>query len=188
MSIELPHRLAAAAELKPVFRVVMAYDDFAAGKRAMDTCNFLVSQFEGEIELRSSMWKFDVLRSTKLSQIAADEAVEADVIIVANAKDGGLPEEVKEWVNGWVERKRGPAAALVALLDFTGDDARESNLAHAFLKGAATAAKIDFLSQEIRSASGTMRPVSSTAFPDWPLPPADPPAHRPSPEAWGIND
>jgi hypothetical protein len=116
----------AGSEPHPVFKVVMAYDDFAAGKRAMDTCNFLVFQLGGGIELRSSMWKFDVLRSAKLNQIAVHDAIEADVIIVANARNTGLPEEVKEWINGWVPHKQDQSAALVALLDFTGENTRES--------------------------------------------------------------
>ena len=176
------------AEPKSVFRVVIAYDDFAAGKRAMDTCNFLASQFAGEIELRSSMWKFDVLRSTKLSQIAVDDAIDADVIIVANRRDSGLPDEVKSWVNSWVPRKRDPAAALVALLDFTGTDTRESVLAQAFLEGAAATAKIDFLVQEIRTAGTGLPHLTGTSFREWPPAPIDPDANRPSPEAWGIND
>ena len=47
------------------------------------------------------MWKFDVLRGVKLNQIAVDDAIKADVIIVANSKNGGLPDEVKRWVEGW---------------------------------------------------------------------------------------
>jgi hypothetical protein len=188
--MKLPHGLAieGGVEPKPVFRVVIAYDDFAAGKRAMDTCNFLVSQFAGEIELKSSMWKFDVLRSTNLNQLAVDDAVEADVIIVANGRESGLPEEVKGWVNTWVPRKHDPAAALVALLDFTGDDTRESAMAHAFLEGAAATAKIDFLVQEIRSSGEYMPPLAGSSLRDWPPAPIDPAANRPSPEAWGIND
>lgn len=178
----------AGAKAKPVFRVVMAYDDFTAGKRAIDTCNFLVSRIGGSIELRSSMWKFDVLRSVKLNQIAVDDAIEADVIIVANARESGLPEEVKEWVNRWVTRKGGQAAALVALLDFTGEDTRESTRAYDFLKDAASLAKIDFLPQEIRSSKSRMPYTSKTAFLHRSSPGKDPLVGRPSPEAWGIND
>lgn len=185
-----PQGIAASAGAGPksVFRVVMVYDDFAAGKRAMDACNFLVSRLGGGIEVRSSMWKFDVLRSAKLNQMAVDDAIEADVIIVANARNSGLPEEVKEWVNGWVPRKRGQAAALAALLDFTGENPRDSTLAYALLKGAAATAKIDFLPQEILSAGSKWPPVLGTTFPLGSGPATDQAMGRPSPEAWGIND
>jgi hypothetical protein len=183
-----PRVLSAAPEPGTVFRVVMAYADFVSGKRAMDTCNFLVRQMGGGVELRSSMWKFDVLRSAKLSQIAVDDAVDADVIIVANARNTGLPEEVREWIKGWVLRKRNHAAALVALLDFTNDGAPESAQTLAFLKGAAAAAKIDFLPQEIRFLPGRMPFAPESPLSDWSGPPADPSIGRRSPEAWGIND
>jgi hypothetical protein len=181
--------MAAGARAKPVFRVVMAYEDFTAGKRAIDTCNFLVSRIGKAIELRSSMWKFDVLRSLKLNQMAVDDAVEADVIIVANGRNAGLPEEVKRWVDAWAARKEGQSAALVALLDFTGEQTHESSLAYTFLKSAAGAARIDFLPQEIRSLKRRLPAVPAPSA----LPPRlgagkDPFVGRPSPEAWGIND
>ena len=178
----------AGVRSKEAFRVVMAYDDFAAGKRAIDTCNFLVSRLGDGIELRSSMWKFDVLRSVKLHQIAVDDAIEADVIIVANARNVGLPEEVKQWIHAWAPRKAGQAAALVALLDFTGTNTQESTLAHAFLKEAAATAKIDFLPHAIRSTRSRLPRVAVNPAPYRPGPTVDPLQGRPPPEAWGIND
>jgi hypothetical protein len=167
----------------------MAYDDFASGKRAMDACHLMVSQLRGGAELRSSMWKFDVLRSDKLNQIAVEDAIDADVIIVANARNTGLPDAVKTWINGWVPRKRGQSAALVALLDFSEDEAQLAGRARALLKEAAAAARIDFLPQETRLHAGPP--------PNFPDPPeAEPPRAAPSShaqrtpmlEGWGIND
>ena len=190
MTMRLPRGLTMGVNKghKGIFRVVMAYDDFNSGKRAMDACQFLGFQLGGTIELRSSMWKFDILRNDRLNEMAVEDAIEADVIIVANARDAGLPAEVAKWIEGWVPRKRGQTAALVALLDFTGKDPRESAQACALLKGAATRASIDFLPHEIRAAGSGI-----PAFPPVPLkksPPArtDVVRNRPPPEAWGLND
>jgi hypothetical protein len=167
----------------------MAYDDFASGKRAMDAYHFLVSQLGGGAELRSSMWKFDVLRSTKLNQIAVDDAIEADVIIVANARNGGLPDSVKTWITGWVPRKRGQAAALMALVDFTGEDVQAAVLAHSLLKDAAAEAKIDFLPQEIPFPESSLPPVSGAQPTESPREAVILPYNRtPILEGWGIND
>jgi hypothetical protein len=171
-----------------VFRVLIAYDDFTSGKRAMDACHFLEFQLGSGIELRSSMWKFDILRNARLNEIAVADAIEADVIIIANAPDAGLPDEVARWVQAWVPRKRGQTAALVALLDFTGKNPGESTQAYALLKRAATSARIDFLPQEIHGPDDAM-----PAFPPVPLrqmPPArtDSVTNRPPPEGWGLND
>jgi hypothetical protein len=177
-----------SVEAKAAFRVMMAYDDFTSGKRAMAICNFLACQLGGGVELRSSMWKFDVLRSARLNQIALDEAAEADVIIVANARSAGLPEQVQKWVAEWVPRKRGQAAALVALVDFTGEDKDQSALTYAFLKGAAIDAQIDFLAQEIRFTGSQMPPVSDVPPRKRPASAVDPSTDRPGFEGWGIND
>jgi hypothetical protein len=188
---KLPHGMATGAGILPptVFRVVMAYDDFASGKRAMNTCDYLVSQFGGGVELRSSMWKFDVLRHTKLNQMAVDDAIEADVIIVANSRNGELPEEVTRWVDQWARRKQGHATALVALLDFTGQNSGPSARALAFLKTAAHRAKMDFLPRQIRTSAGRLFPLTSASFNLGP-PPSTAAATPPAPpaEGSGIND
>jgi hypothetical protein len=190
MTMRLPQGLAAGADKghKGVFRVVMAYDDFTSGKRAMDACHFLGFQLGGGVELRSSMWKFDILRNARLNEIAVADAIEADVIIVANAPDAGLPEEVARWVEAWVPRKRGQTAALVALLDFTGKDPRESAQAYALLKGAAASASIDFLPQEIRGPDNAMAAFPPVPLKKVPRARADAVTSRPPPEGWGLND
>jgi hypothetical protein len=146
------------------FRVVIAYDDFTSGKRAMSTVGFLEQRMARGTELRTSMWKFDVLRSAKLHQMAVEDAVEADVIIVASAQNGGLSEEARSWVNGWVAKKRGQTAALIALLDFTGENMVEPAFAYSFLQGAAARARIDFLPQEIRPTGANPPALSMRAF------------------------
>jgi hypothetical protein len=166
----------------------MAYDDFAGGKRAIDTCHFLMGKMGGGVELRSTMWKFDVLRSAKLNQIAVEDAVEADVIIVATTQNGGLPPELQKWIQTWAPLKRGQAAVLVALIDCTGQDTREPDLAAAFLKQAAANAGIDFLAQAIRAEECGSSISSMTPDLSAPLREGDLPPGRPSPEAWGLND
>jgi hypothetical protein len=165
----------------------MVYDDFLAGKRAMDTCNFLAFQLGRGIELRTSMWKFDVLRCAKLNEMAVDDAVEADVIIVANGRDSGLPREVCAWLDAWVPRKRGRTAALLALLDFTGNDEEAPAEALSVLKRAAAGAEIDFLPQEIRPADDSAVAAESSFGSETPRR-DNIEANRPSPEGWGLND
>jgi hypothetical protein len=190
MTMRLPRELAVGAEKgqRGAFRVVIAYDDFTAGKRAMDACNFLGFQLGGGVELQSRMWKFDILRNPRLHEMAVGDAIDADVIIVANAPDAGLPEQVARWVEDWAPRKRGQTAALVALLDFTRKDSRESAQAYALLKGAATSASIDFLPHKIRLPGSALPPLGREPRKKaTPLKP-DAQASRPPPEAWGLND
>jgi len=64
-------------------------------------------------------WTFSVLASASLRQLAASEAAEADMVIIAAREGPGLPQEVKDWISLWLAtgeyhpRRR----ALVALLE-----------------------------------------------------------------------
>jgi hypothetical protein len=55
---------------RPIFRALVVYEDVAAKTRA-----FLIAQPGDAVECRTSMWKFDLMRSAKLRKIAAMDAV-----------------------------------------------------------------------------------------------------------------
>jgi hypothetical protein len=188
---KLPNIIAATVPKEvvgSVFHILMVYEDSLAGKRAMDACQVLMSQLEGEVELRSSMWTFHTLRNPKLSRIATEDAIEADVIIIATGRNSELPGDVRKWIELWVPQKQGQTAALVAMTDFTGGDSARSSVTHVFLKGAAATAGIDFLSQEFPQAENQKLPVPESSFEarSWMTP--DSVISRPAPEGWGLND
>jgi hypothetical protein len=190
--LKLPRGIGAAASgrigLQGMFRVVMVYDDFTAGKRAMDTCNFLLLQLGGGVKLSSSMWKFDVLRCSKLMEMAVEDAVDADVIIVANGPNCGLPDKVIHWLKSWTLARRGGSAALVALMDYTGDDPQEPDRAQVLLKQAASTAGIDFLPHEIRRAESQDPIQRNQHTPRKPRPREEFASDWPSPDGWGLNE
>src|SRR4051812_13390051 len=122
-------------EGKRAFQVMIAYSDFSAGRRAMDACQLLVAELGGDVEFCSSMWRFEMLQVSKLKRIAARDAIEADMVIVAtNAEE--LPHEIKKWIQAWTPHKRGQTAALVALFDILGGGFAETHPVHTFLKQA----------------------------------------------------
>src|SRR5882757_884128 len=84
--------------------VLIAYDDFAAGKLAMETRHIFAGQFGRDCEFHDNMWKFDALQIPKLREIAAAEAAEADIIIIAAYEGGRLPPEVVSWMELWVAK------------------------------------------------------------------------------------
>ena len=166
---------AASSGPRATFRVVVAYGDFDAGRRAMDACKLILSELGDEVEFRSGMWKFDLLRNARLNQRASGQAIDADVIIVATSLGADLPPEVKAWIEGWVPQKRGRTGALVALVGLLGEASADSSAAHSYLKQAASRAGVDFLPH-------TIRLVEREA----PLPGSIP--THPAPEGWGLND
>src|SRR6185436_10810805 len=97
----------------------------------------LVAELGVDVQLRCSMWKFEVLRIPKLRRIAVSDAVEADVIVVATGSSGEVSAEVKQWIESWVPEKRGQTAALVALLQAAAMESIDPAAAEKYLKTAA---------------------------------------------------
>jgi hypothetical protein len=132
-------------ESNPLFNVVIAYEDFETGKHAKETYDFLAENLGNECQLTNQMWKFDVLGIPKLREIAVRDATTADIIIVAG-HGGPLPEPVTRWVESWImEGTR--ALALVALLDQSENQFRDSLTVRQYLANAASHANLEFFVQ-----------------------------------------
>jgi len=102
---------------RPAFKIVIAYETFASGMRAKGVSERLAAQLETEFDINSDVWKFDMLRHSRLREQAATDAAEADMIIISVGRAPELPTHVSDWVESWLPRKKGGQAALVALLD-----------------------------------------------------------------------
>ena len=104
-TLTFPPLKSAEREAAPAFNVVIAYEDFETGKNAKKTYDFLVEHLGHECEFNNQMWKFDVLALPKLKEIAARDAAEADIIIIAAHGTCELPSEVKSWIDRWLREK-----------------------------------------------------------------------------------
>jgi hypothetical protein len=130
---------------RSLFQVLAVYEDFAAGCRANDTCSFLMTQLGDEFELRSGMWKFEILREPDFADAAAADALQADVIIVAVCGTSSLPLEVTGWIERWLPLRGERIGALIALLDGTTNPADPPPPAFSYLRKIAAAGKMEFL-------------------------------------------
>ncbi len=180
---------AVPAEARPLFQVLIVYEDFAAGRRANETCSFLMTQLGDEFELRSGMWKFEILRNPKLAEIATREALEADAIIVAARGVSPLPAEVTSWIDRWLPLRDKRAGALIALMGGSMNPKHSLPAAYAYLQKVAARANMDFLPHVLPFTN-----EETPAF-DIPLPSEvsaarwDELMQRPGPERhWGINE
>lgn len=132
--------------MPPHFNVVIVYEDFAAGKHAKETYDYLVHQLGRDYQFNNQMWKFDVLGNSKLKEMAVKDATEADLIIVSTHGIGELPPEVKSWLDQWLAQK-GHAMALVTLVDRPQTDGLERSSIRSYLQALARKAKMDFFAQ-----------------------------------------
>src|SRR5579871_2175717 len=120
------------------FHVMLAYEDYPAGRRAMDSCQLLLSEFDNESDFHISVWRFDALEGTTTFEDAICNAIQADAIIVATYQRE-LPIGVRQWIDAWVPQKRGQKAALIAFLQ-----SDYASSAWHYLDEAAARAGLDF--------------------------------------------
>jgi hypothetical protein len=98
--------------------VLVAYEDFAAGKRAIAMLKRVDSQCGGPGQLTHMMWRFDVLADGDFFDLAVQEALAADIIVIATREGGSLPQRIRDWIARWLLMKQSRPQALVATLDY----------------------------------------------------------------------
>ena len=133
-------------ESDPTFNVVIAYEDFETGKNAKRTYDYLVAQLGHDCQFSSQMWKFDVLNIPKLREMAAREAVTADIVIISCHGENPLPAEVKAWMELWLGEAQHPVA-LVALFDSPPGFTVEAMALRNYLADVARRGQMEFFAQ-----------------------------------------
>ncbi len=146
VSSQILHQASCEPDIRPTFNVVIAYEDFAAGKHAQETYDYLINQLGHDFHFNNQMWKFDILGNSKMRELAVKDAATSDLIIVSTHGVGELPAGVKSWIEAWVADK-GHAMALVTLVDRPKDLFNEEVSIRSYLQDAAKRAKVDFFAQ-----------------------------------------
>lgn len=95
--------------------IVVLYDGDVTRARAMAACDFLVSQFWEDVELKFHWWRTDFLQDAELATVAARDAVEADFLIVCSDHRDQPPPSLERWFESWLDRRGDRLGALVDL-------------------------------------------------------------------------
>jgi hypothetical protein len=94
---------------------VILYDEISSGFRAKDVCDRLAFGLPGDVGLRVSLWRTDVLKDSAESTLALSEAAAADVVVLALRSAKLLSKVVRDWLENWAAAKHVEDAALVVL-------------------------------------------------------------------------
>ena len=97
----------------PRISVVVAYEDFDAGKRAQRTCQQILQLAHLEKTLSTDLWKFDMFKLRGMWAAAAEEAAGADLLVVAPQDGADLTDNVREWILASLLDLLRPKALLV---------------------------------------------------------------------------
>lgn len=96
-------------------RVVIAYNNRTAGFRAMRMMGDLGRSNGNDGDFHPILWPFELLADEDWGQLAADDALRADVLIIATSCENPLPAAVGRWAESTIRRKQGTAAVVVVL-------------------------------------------------------------------------
>ena len=127
-----------STDTKQALRVVIAYNDVAAGKRAMRVLADLGKGLGDDIEFQPLPWSFDLLADMDWREVAAHDACNADILIIATSSASPLPPAVGRWAEAAISQKHGTAAAVVALF---GSDENPDGAGSCRLEAIQTAAR-----------------------------------------------
>ena len=149
---------------KPACSVVVIYEDVAARENAVKFCDHLVDRFWARYEFDVSWWQVSDLSLARSGENAARKAVHADLIVVATSPATGVPEELREWIEGWLNRRGDREGALVGLTDPGMVQCGASVEKHVYLRNAAHRAGLDYLTQIPQSISALSIPDSLDSY------------------------
>jgi hypothetical protein len=96
-------------------RVVVAYEDYDAGKRAQHACQQIAEMAQLDQQMSSDLWKFDMLNLSAMRETATEEASGADLLVLAPHDGLELPGRVLDWLQASLSPPRYPKALLVLL-------------------------------------------------------------------------
>jgi|SRR6185436_11970296 len=151
---------------KPNFSVVIAYEDLDTGKNARRTYDHIAHELGYDCQFINEMWNFDVLGLPRLREMAANDARQADMIIIACHGDKPLRDSVKAWMELLMTEEVN-AIALVALFDSANLASSATREIREYLGQAASRCNIEFFAQtdpwpNHNRASGPLQ-----ALPSW---------------------
>jgi len=136
--------------------VLVVYEDTATRQRAMSACDFLMHQFWSEVEFDFHWWRTDFLEHPSMARAAAEQAIEADFLIVCSGSQCQFSPALQRWFDSWVEQRHGRDGALLDLTSSNTTATVTAGSVGVFLRGVARRAMLDYFATTTQTATGTL--------------------------------
>ena len=168
--------------------VVAFYQDLRTGEWAKEIFDRIRSRVPRDINTTPGLWRFDVLENEHLEKLAAADAADAAVIVVACQGTCPLPTRLLDCVEKALIHKGATRVGLVAVFENTGQHAKDTLPAYRQLQALSRKAKLRFFSLPCENLVHTRSADDSFKFATNAL------AENPlsieirSYRAWGINE
>jgi hypothetical protein len=128
-------------ELRAPKSVVVIYEDASLRERAVHFCDGLAQQ-----ALNVDWWPFALLSDPSAANGAVAKAAGAEVVMFAMDARGDLPDEIKLWIEMWLNKRGEREGAIVGLLGGEVGWQEMASLREIYLRHAAHRAGMDYLS------------------------------------------
>lgn len=126
--------------------VVVVYETPAIREHAVRFCDRFAREQESAARAEMNWWSFHLLGNSVAGHDAVQKAAVADVVIFAIDAAGDLPEEIKLWIEKWLNKRGEREGALVGLLAREGRSHDIAPFREVYLRHIARRAGMDFLS------------------------------------------
>jgi hypothetical protein len=100
-------------------KALIIYDDFASAVRASTALRQAAHRPKVRANWNLRPWRADILRFTPAADEALNDAVDADVIMLAGRPVYALPPWLRQWLEYWGSRRKAEDCALVVVRDET---------------------------------------------------------------------
>jgi hypothetical protein len=169
--------------------VVVAYEDVASRNSAIQLCDRVFQEFNGDLDFKADWWAFKYLGTPELGELAAAAAANSDLVIVSADGGGEFPLDIKHWFERWLSKlsKRAQSEGALVSLVPPAAPANQGGSKENYLRTVARRANLDYL-----PLGSSTREVTSRAQEVWrnshtPVV-EDTAEHRYHIPNWGINE
>ena len=128
------------------FKVVVLYEDFSTGLRGKQIADFVTEELGTRADPDLVLWNINLIQEPRLNDMAADQAEDAELIILSLRDGFAFSLSTRAFVNRWLEKHTASQAALIAVFE---NDGPATDFARRHLENAARRAHLEFLTQTV---------------------------------------
>jgi hypothetical protein len=132
-------------EVRTAKSVVVIYEDPSIRERAVQFCERLVADQQSP-DLNMDWWSFPLLSHSEMAHSAVEKAARADVVVFAIEARGDLPDEIKLWIEKWLNKRGEREGAIAGLLHGEDDRHGMASFREIYLRHIARRAGMDYVS------------------------------------------
>jgi hypothetical protein len=181
----------ATCDSQPVLKILILYQEFQCGLRAMQIYKRLHHDWHGDFAFQLDLWNPEVLEIPHLNDRMSRQFRDADMILLGLGGDRPVSDRLLDWMEGQTSGPNNDGRALVVVLESGRPDLGMDSMLRQRLKNLAFRQRMDFLvaGSEIATQSRNEESPSLRERADFITPILRNCLHRSGAcQRWGLNE